>query len=367
MRGVEGRFAVRVLAAWLASAMLLAAAAAAVSYGAWRVALQPAAWDIAQWLWVSLVLLGCVVLTSPLAWLLLQRERSREHELEQIIRHKPEQLRLQYQPVFDVRNYQCVGADALLRLYTDGGKLIPPDQVLSIFEHHLGMTRMLTRKVLALALRDLFGWLRRDPKRYVSVNITATDLDDREFPLWLSHELAGAGVRPSQLRLELAWEEGGLDMRQVDTLGKLRRLGVALWVDSYGVDGTTLEGLQDVAVDGVKLDRSCVEGLDRNDPEHMATIRAAVDEARSRGLQVGAEGVSSEPALAALRSLKVKFLQGYLLAKPCSAQQLIEVFEMGLVERVRERIDLMSRWPDSERSGSSSLMPLDDEKAQGAG
>lgn len=365
--GPEGRLATHALAVWLGSAALLAAAAAAVGYGAWQLALQTGAWGQREWLWVGLVALGCLLLSSPLAWLLFQRERSREHELEQIIRHKPTQLRLQYQPVFDVRNYQCVGADALLRLYTDSGKLIPPDQVLSIFERHVGMTRVLTRKVLTLAMQDLFGWLRRDPKRYVSVNITATDLGDWELPMWLAHELAGVGVRPSQLRLELAWVAGGLDMRQADALEKLRRLGVAVWVDSYGADGATLVGLQGVAVDGVKLDRSWVEGLDRNDPEHMAMVCAAVDEVRSCGMQVAAEGVSSEPALAALRSLKVRFLQGYLLAKPCSAQQLIEVFEMGLGERVRERIGQMSRWPDSERAGVSSLATLDGEDVLGGG
>lgn len=308
---------------------------------------------VPSWMQLAVLGAGTLALTGPFAWLMFRRQLSREYELEQLIVHHPDHLDLHFQPVYDMRTESCVGADCLLRLRSLKGRAIAPEHVLAILANEPHLQRLLTRKVLTKSMTYLAGWLRIDPLRFLSVNVNAADLEDRDLTAWLAHEMADIGIRPAQLHLDVrSPEDGTFSGTAALNAEAVRRAGVKLWLDGFRPGVDNLANLLGLPLDGVKLDRSVVEGLDRDDDSGFGDVQVFLSDAQALGLRVAAEGVSNAPALAALRTLKFRLQQGNLLAKPEPLSSFLSAESVALSPKMRRRIEAMSRWP------YSSLPPL---------
>ncbi len=101
----------------------------------------------------------------------------------------------------------------------------------------------------------------------------------------------------------------------IDTLGKLKGLGVSMAIDDFGTGYSSLSYLKRFPVSTVKIDRSFVDGLAR-DPEDTVIVEAVVALGHALGLKVVAEGVERAEQLAHLRVLHCELAQGYHFAKP---------------------------------------------------
>jgi EAL domain-containing protein (putative c-di-GMP-specific phosphodiesterase class I) len=131
------------------------------------------------------------------------------------------------------------------------------------------------------------------------------------------------GVEPRRLKIEIT--ESSLMAnpgRASDVLGQLRALGVQVAVDDFGTGYSSLAYLKGLPVDELKLDRSFVRDLVRSSADR-AIVRSTVSLGHDLGLGVVAEGVEDQPTYELLRHLGCDLAQGYLLARPLSAEQLI--------------------------------------------
>ncbi len=231
------------------------------------------------------------------------------------------ELRLYYQPVFEARTGAAAGFEALLRWeHPDYGTISPGDFV-PIAEKS-GLMVPIGEWVLEEACRQAVAWadpLGQTPR--MAVNVSARQLDDRDFVRRVARVLERTGMPAERLTLEIT--ETILlaeDAEHMGVLSKLKEIGVLLSIDDFGTGYSSLAYLRRLPVDQLKVDRAFVEDV----AEHGDTrvLGAVVRLAHDLGLEVVAEGVETAAELAVVRRLDCDVLQGFLLGRPVPAWQL---------------------------------------------
>ncbi len=231
-------------------------------------------------------------------------------------------LELRYQPVLDVARGGFAFAEALLRWRHPMRGLLMPAQFLPDADDS-GLLPEIDRWVLSAACRHAArrrsangGWVP------IAVNVSARTFEMPEFPAWVAAALAQSRLPPNMLEIEIteATAMRQLD-RAIDTLARLRALGVSLSLDDFGVGYSTLSQLKHLAVDKIKIDQSFTAGV-ISDRKDAAIAVAMIGLGRSLGLRVVAEGVETAAQLAFFRTHGVDFVQGFLISPPLVADAL---------------------------------------------
>jgi EAL domain-containing protein (putative c-di-GMP-specific phosphodiesterase class I) len=176
--------------------------------------------------------------------------------------------------------------------------------------------RRLTEHVLELAIVQAATWTERELHICVSVNVTAQDVRDEDFPDLVAAKLALHGVDPHMLMLEITEQDLVLDRQQgAGTLDRLRESGVRVSIDDYGTGYSSLSYLCDLPVDELKLDREFVRRMLVHERAGIV-VRSSVQLAKSLGLTIVAEGVETLEEWHAPRDAGCDVAQGYLLGRP---------------------------------------------------
>jgi EAL domain-containing protein (putative c-di-GMP-specific phosphodiesterase class I) len=235
-----------------------------------------------------------------------------------------DQLFLEYQLILDCGLARMTGVEALVRWRHPALGIIPPDQFIPLAEEtHL--IHRLTDWVFAAAIKQMAAWHAQNPALHVSINISAQNLEDLEFPDRLHQCCVDAGVDSTSLTLELT-ETGAMReaVRLMDVLTRLRLKGFRLSIDDFGSGYSSLVLLQRMPFSEVKIDRSFVASMTHNE-SCRAIVEIVIDLARKLKMKSVAEGVEDEAALRSLMALGCSAAQGYHLSSPVSAD-LIPAF-----------------------------------------
>jgi diguanylate cyclase (GGDEF)-like protein/PAS domain S-box-containing protein len=231
-----------------------------------------------------------------------------------------DELRLHYQPVFDLQSGEVGGAEALIRWQHPERGLLSPAEFIQTAEAN-GLVVPLGEWALQEACRTARQWQERRPDRevVVGVNLSARQLQESGLVDSVAAALAGSGLAPALLELEITESMVMMDgPAAIRTLAELRALGVRLAIDDFGTGYASLTYLRDIPVDAVKIDRSFVAGIGRT-RSSLAIVRAIVGLAHDLGLEVTAEGIETLEQRTILRSLGVDRGQGYYFARPLPA------------------------------------------------
>ena len=236
------------------------------------------------------------------------------------------ELRLVYQPIFDVATGHAVAVEALVRWeHPERGQVLPSEFVPLAEES--GLIVPIGTFVLGEACRQAAAWRRAHagPPVVVSVNLSARQLGVPDLPQVVSDALVAAGLEPGGLCLEIT-ESAVMDDAQsaAESLRALRQLGVSLAIDDFGTGYSSLGYLKRFPIDTLKVDRAFVDGLGE-DPEDSAIVAAVVSLGHALGVRVAAEGVETPEQLAELRRLGCDEAQGYYFARPVPAATLEEL------------------------------------------
>jgi len=228
------------------------------------------------------------------------------------------QLTLQYQPKVRLRDMRVIGVEALLRWRHPVNGLVPPGEFIPLVEHTALMPE-LTRHVLRMALEQCATWQRSGMGLTVAVNLSMCSLLDAALPADVGLQLAQSKVAPRQLALEITESAAMSDPgRSLDTLRALSASGVHLSIDDYGTGHSSLAYLQDMPVEELKLDKSFIGKLLRQDAT-AAIVGSTIRLARKLGMYVVAEGVEDAGTAAALRKMHCFAAQGYWFSPPVDA------------------------------------------------
>ena len=228
------------------------------------------------------------------------------------------ELVLHYQPLVSLPSQAPAGLEALVRWNHPTRGFLAPGAFVPVAEER-GLIVLLDRWVLNEACRQLAAWKKKRSgfeSLYVSVNISAAHFEDATLVEDVAGALAGSGLDPRYLRLEVT--ESTL-MRDKDsaaeTLDRLKRLGVSISLDDFGTGYSSFGYLRRFSLDTLKVDRSFVANV-ATKPEDAAVAEAIVKLAHTLDLEVVAEGVENEAQLAELTRMGCETGQGFLFSRP---------------------------------------------------
>lgn len=173
--------------------------------------------------------------------------------------------------------------------------------------------------VLATACAEAASW---EQSVTISVNLSPAQFVEPGIVSTVAEVLRKTGLPPDRLELEIT--EGTLmddTQKALRILTSLKSLGVTIAMDDFGTGYSSLSYLRKFPFDKIKIDRSFISDLgDNSDDETI--VEAIIAMGRSLHLDVTAEGVETRHQLDMLRAHGCKFVQGYLLGRPCAAAQL---------------------------------------------
>lgn len=226
-------------------------------------------------------------------------------------------LRLCYQPWFDARSRSCMGIEALIRF--DGH--VAADAVLALAQQQQALPQ-LGCWVLEQACHNWLALAARQsaPPR-LAVNISATELEGRDYATTTLRLIGELGINSKTLQLEVA-EDDLADAPETGTLlqnlSTLRSHGVRIALDRFGRRQAALGRLASLPVDVVKLDVRHVREL-RTQPLARAFLTSVIGYANALGCETVLCGVETDADLENLRTLAPESLQGFGLARPLAA------------------------------------------------
>lgn len=251
------------------------------------------------------------------------------HDLSDDIRGalSREELRLRYQPIFDLSDRSIRGVEVLLR-WEHPSRTVLPLEVFLPAARRTGAIVPIGQWVLDQSLRQLARWneeLEREEPLRLFVNLSARELADESVVNVVAAAIERTQTDPEQLAVEVSdpilIDVGGAMWRSV--IG-LRELGAAVVLDQFGTALSSLSQLERFPIDMVKLDRSCVAGVADNGRDR-AVVKAVVDVAEASGLTAIACGVESERQARALAVLGCHGAQGFLFAEPRAARAVTKL------------------------------------------
>jgi EAL domain-containing protein (putative c-di-GMP-specific phosphodiesterase class I) len=256
---------------------------------------------------------------------------SQRFELEEDLRRAlslGDQFVLLYQPIFSIsgRTKRLTGFEALVRWRHPGHGWMSPGTFIPLAEKS-GLILPLGDWVLTAALRHGLALRQADPEAelIMNVNVSVLEITRPGFCTGVADALTAEGYPPGALCLEvveslLANAEAGL------ALADVRKLGLHLAIDDFGVGFSSLSYLRRLPVDTVKLDRSFLEDIE-GDPGGANFIAAVVALAHAAGKKVVFEGIETDAQFdIAIRS-NVDLVQGFFFAPPISAHAAMDLVQ----------------------------------------
>jgi diguanylate cyclase (GGDEF)-like protein len=252
----------------------------------------------------------------------IARRRRIVEELERVTDR--DGLFVVYQPRYDTTASEFVSVEALVRWQHPELGLIPPDQFIPLAERANCIGRI-TRLVLEETSERLIRWQARGLGLRASVNVSARDVSDPAFPLFVMALLDRKGLDPRLLELEITETALAADPdTMLNCLRVLGGLGVELAIDDFGTGFSSLSQLKKLPVHRLKIDKSFVLKL-AVAAEDQLMVRSIIALAHGMKLAVVAEGVEDTASAGLLRAWGCEELQGYLFSQPMRAELLEEL------------------------------------------
>jgi diguanylate cyclase (GGDEF)-like protein len=248
-----------------------------------------------------------------------QADLAMAHELRHAIARG--QLQLLYQPKIDALTLQVTAVEALLRWEHPTLGHVSPAAFIPVAER-LGLIEDLGDWVLEQALAQAVQWRSAGLHMRVAINVSARQMRSEEFATRLEAGLNRLALPPSRFTCEITESAAGEDTAAARrAFSRLQRIGVHVSVDDFGTGHSSLAALRRLPARELKLDRSFVKEVVES-PDALILVQAVVEMAHNLGLRVVAEGIETGCQRDLLVSAGCDELQGYLFARPMSAQAI---------------------------------------------
>jgi EAL domain-containing protein (putative c-di-GMP-specific phosphodiesterase class I) len=236
-----------------------------------------------------------------------------------------DELRVHYQPKYDIESGEVIGAEALVRWeLPDRGLILPADFIPIAEETNLIIE--LGEWVLDKVCEDFRYWQRSVPSGgRVAVNLSLKQLRQPNFINRITSIMRGHEISPTSLELEIT-ETTLMENpdRTIKLLDQLYSLGLHLAIDDFGTGYSSLSALQQFPISTLKIDKSFVRDV-ANNPDDAILVGTIVQMGRNLKMDVVAEGVETEQQLVFLQSLDCTFAQGLLFGEPMSSDNYLEL------------------------------------------
>lgn len=273
-------------------------------------------------------------------------------DIEAQIKHAIEQNRfeLYFQPQVNLVNQKVYGAEVLLRWRSEqDGRLIFPSEFISIAEKTGLISKIddyVIENVFILISEYSDLWQRNGIER-IAINLSAKTVYSKDLIMRVSELIEKYQIVPSMIEFELTESMVIEDIeRAIDTMKKLRELGVSLAIDDFGIGYSSLSYLKRFPIDKLKVDRSFVMDIpqDQNDMEIASAIIAM---GHKLGLKVLAEGVENIEQQGFLVENDCDYVQGFFYEKAVCVEdfnQFIQNFTFNKSRLNKKQFESSNAW-----------------------
>lgn len=255
-------------------------------------------------------------------------------DLDRDLRHALEhdELRIVYQPIVHLSTRTIHGVEALIRWQHPVRGLISPEDFLTVMEE-TGLIVNVGRWMLETACRQISEWQRSVPGATglrLSLNLSPRQLQDPDLVNAITHALAGSGLDPRHLQLEISESTMLRDVEHASqSVADLIDLGVRIAIDDFGTGNSSLGHLRQLPVHMLKIDRTYVADYGRSE-QGTTMLRAMVTLGKTLGMDVTAEGIETIEQTA-LRTIGCDYGQGFYFARPLPDEEMHSLLCDGVV------------------------------------
>jgi EAL domain-containing protein (putative c-di-GMP-specific phosphodiesterase class I) len=228
---------------------------------------------------------------------------------------REDRIEAHYQPIFRLDTREIVGVEALCRLITPAGDIIPAS-AFSDATSDAQVACALTERMVGRIVADLRNWLDLGlPIQHVGLNVSYADVHRGKLGGQLSAAFAAGGVPLKHLIVEITEDVymGRRDHVIAREIKAMRALGLRVALDDFGTGFASLTHLLTVPVDVLKIDKSFVDSLSPGNPSSVI-VEGLLSIAGKLGIRVVAEGVETESQAAQLEAFGCILGQGYLFS-----------------------------------------------------
>jgi diguanylate cyclase (GGDEF)-like protein len=246
-------------------------------------------------------------------------------EMRHALKH--DQFYLEYQPKLNLDSGLIRGLEGLVRWDHPKRGFINPIEFVPVAEQ-TGFMRELTGWVVTDGIRFAAKLAESDLSIRVSVNVSVQDIESAEFVSVVRGALEQHKADPTMVCLEVT-ETGVLSETEnaLKNLREISKLGVQISVDDFGTGYASLQQLQRLPVDELKIDRSFVTGMNTN-RENATIVASTIEMGHQLGLNVVAEGVETVNEMRALARMGCNDIQGFYLARAMPESEVISWIQM---------------------------------------
>ena len=259
---------------------------------------------------------ACNVIFQRSSYLQHIEKSKSENDLREAI--EQEQFELYYQPIVKLVDHSLVGFEALIRWQHPVKGLIAPADFITLAEN-TGLIVPIGWWVLRSACQQMATWQQEYPNSnslFISINISSQQFSQPYAGHIIAQILGETGLNPRCLKLEITESE---IMENIDvvlnSVTKLKNLGVQLSLDDFGTGYSSLSYLHCLPIDNLKIDRSFVQNIE-SDRSKLELVKTIIKLAEVFELDLIAEGIETQQQCTQLLDLQCKYGQGYLFSKP---------------------------------------------------
>ena len=234
------------------------------------------------------------------------------------------EFELFFQPEVSIETLETGLVEALLRWRLPNGACATAEDFMRVAED-CGLIRELGEWAVESAVEHAAWWHKSGwPGARIAVNVSSLQLLDSQFVDRIQRLLESHDLPAACIEIELTENVLQTGSHTIDTLRQLRAVGVGIALDDFGTGYSSLVSLEQLPLSRVKLDRSLIASIDTSS-RSQAIARAIIALCQSLGLEITAEGVERREQLAWLLDHPAMYLQGYLLSRPVTGDDLLPV------------------------------------------
>jgi diguanylate cyclase (GGDEF)-like protein/PAS domain S-box-containing protein len=235
-----------------------------------------------------------------------------------------EQWMLHYQPLIDLTTAQMIGVEALIRWPEPNGGLVPPGDFIPLAEE-MGLIEAIGAWVIDEVCRQDRVWREQGLELDISFNLSPRQLWQDDVADRIVMPILGSGMDPTRVTVEITESTAMTNPdRTLGILHELHARGLKLAIDDFGTGYSSLARLRYMPVDVLKIDRSFVRELDR-DEQNASMVSAMVALASNLGMTPLAEGIETEAEWQTLLARGCERGQGFFFSRPVPADEIVAI------------------------------------------
>lgn len=253
----------------------------------------------------------------------LKQEKKKLIELERDLFKSIDnnQLRLYYQPKFNIHTKDIVGAEALIRWEHPTRGMISPMVFIPLAEK----TRFIN-KIGRWVLEEACKIIKKQENEGldvvpIAINLSRVELYQKDLVDFIEEMLKKYKINPNLIEIEVTETTALKDLKFINKkLSDIKSLGIKIAMDDLGTGNSNLSGLKDICIDVLKLDKSLLNDIEK-DLKTQVMVKSILNLSKDLELMTICEGVENTSQVEILKNINAEVVQGYVYSKPLEEEK----------------------------------------------